>query len=153
MLGMYKDYILILGEFIYLFIYWLMFRKEGQKGRERILRRHHAQHVLIRGTLHFNLVSVWHGARSHDPEYMTCAKIRSQALNRLSHEGTPWMNIFIFVIMDGPVIESLKMECWGLYINNESWHTASKTNEVIVWWQTWHNKKKEKNNNRKLEYM
>ena len=50
------------------------------KGRERILIGLHAQHR----TLHWT----W----SHDPEIMTWAKIKSQALNQLSHPGTPKLN-------------------------------------------------------------
>ena len=76
----------VLSIFIYhvhkllLFINFLRERVQGRRGgaegkgkRERILSRFHTQH-RPQG-----------GPRSHNPEIMTYAKIKSQTLNQLSH--------------------------------------------------------------------
>ena len=52
------------------------------RGRERIISRFRAQQ------------GAHYGARSHDPEIMTWADIRSQMLNWLSHLGAPKCHYF-----------------------------------------------------------
>jgi len=75
--------VLLIKDFIFYFIIFLVGRGRGRR-RERILSRLHVQH------------RAWRGARSHDPEIMTWAKIKSQMLNRLSHPGTPLKDFFWF---------------------------------------------------------
>ena len=54
-----------------------MSREEGQRERERILSRFHAQH------------GAQCGAQSYNPGIMIRAEIKSQTLKHLSHLATP----------------------------------------------------------------
>ena len=53
--------------------------EEGEVEREIISSRLPVEHRAQSGLQ----------LRSHDPEIMTCAKIKSQMLNQLSYPGTP----------------------------------------------------------------
>ena len=72
--------------FFSLKIFFFYFReREGErehwKGREREGERESQAGSIL-------------GARNHNPGIMTCAEIKSQTLNWLSHPGTPKLNIF-----------------------------------------------------------
>ena len=77
----YRTLILILAThsgFLLIMIIFFFFLDGGRsrrRGRERLPSRLHAQR------------RAWHGARSHNPETITWAEIKSRMLNWLSHPG------------------------------------------------------------------
>ena len=79
---------------------------EGQRGRERISSKFH---TLCK-------CGAQHGARYHNHEIVTWAKIKSQMLNQLSHHGATRMSVFKW--KEGIYLRAKKIKFHINYANN-----------------------------------